>query len=1117
MDPTQNGAKLEGIHAVSSISNSENTKVGAVNAGERLASQSFPKPKPRKIKPTKADKEGVANALEQHAQIVHARIKPLPNQIGSGTFDEAPRWGKLRNDLKALRSGDVKTLKEFLLAKVKGEKIVDDKTMIMERVIKLVSNLPTDSKLRVELTNSFLTELWDTLEHPPSLYVGDQYRYRRADGSYNNIMYPQLGAAGSSYARSVNVSVLRPGAMPDPGLIYDSVMKRTEYKKNPNNVSSILWYWAAIVIHDLFWTDHRDMSRNKTSSYLDLSPLYGSDQEMQNTIRTFKDGKLKADAFADKRLLGLPPGVGVLLIMFNRFHNYICDNLAAINEDGKFTPPSPSLPADKAEAAWKKYDEDLFQTARLVTCGMYMNIMLVDYVRNIVNLNRVDTTWTLDPRSTMGVMTDTKKGAESGTGNAVSAEFNLCYRWHSCISERDDKWIEEFYQEIFGKPASEVTVPDMMAGFYRFESQIPADPAERPLENFKRGPDGKFSDDDLVECIVSSIEDCAGSFGGRNVPTSMRAVEILGIIQARKWNLSGLNEFRKHFGLKPYATFEDINSDPEIADSLRRLYGHPDFVELYPGIVAEEHKKPMVPGVGITPTYTISRVVLSDAVCLVRGDRHYTIDYTPRNLTNWGYNDVQYDMNLNHGCVFYKLFSRAFPDHFKYNSVYSHFPMVIPSETEKILKDLKRDHLFDFSRPSRQSQPVQVSTASGASHVLSPTNSPKFNRTWHAAVNLLLVGAPKKSGTPVSSSAKIHDAHRNEIAPAILTPDALAHIKAFYTDATDDLLASESYHLAGQRMVDVVRDVTNLAPVRFVARLFELPLHTKENKKGIYTEHELYAVLSTLASVLFTETDPVRKFQLVEAAKTLGRQFAEAVERSGAIKNSKGKRKDPISAIGAALVNDLKKAGLDVHDIVWGHILPLCAAVVAYHGKLLADVVDFYLQPAQAAYLAAIQAMASQQPSEASDALLVGYALEAAQRSGSTEAHFSAAEAKTIPVADGESVAVHKGQLVTVVLPPTKDQVIEATRHSTSATTNSLLSALPCSALLGPISGTSVTSAALAGMMRAVFRRKGLRRVPGPQGELKKVQTPTGAFEYLREDWGAKVKWPVTMKVSWSG
>jgi hypothetical protein len=65
-----------------------------------------------------------------------------------------------------------------------------------------------------------------------------------------------------------------------------------------------------------------------TSSYLDLAPLYGSNLDEQKEIRTFKDGGIKLDCFSEKRILGFPPGVGVLLIMFNRFHNFIVTNLA---------------------------------------------------------------------------------------------------------------------------------------------------------------------------------------------------------------------------------------------------------------------------------------------------------------------------------------------------------------------------------------------------------------------------------------------------------------------------------------------------------------------------------------------------------------------------------------------------------------------------------------------------------------------------------------------------------------------------------------------------------------------------------------------------------------------
>jgi hypothetical protein len=63
--------------------------------------------------------------------------------------------------------------------------LVDDKTMVMERTIQLVANLPHGSKARRELTNGFLNELWYSLDHPPMLYVGDQYKYRSADGSMN--------------------------------------------------------------------------------------------------------------------------------------------------------------------------------------------------------------------------------------------------------------------------------------------------------------------------------------------------------------------------------------------------------------------------------------------------------------------------------------------------------------------------------------------------------------------------------------------------------------------------------------------------------------------------------------------------------------------------------------------------------------------------------------------------------------------------------------------------------------------------------------------------------------------------------------------------------------------
>ncbi len=60
---------------------------------------------------------------------------------------------------------------------------------------------------------------------------------------------------------------------------------------------------------------------------------------------------------------------------------------------------------------------------------------------------------------------------------------------------------------------------------------IPADPSKRTFNNFKRGEDGKFADADLIELLVSGIEDPAGSFGPNRVPIVLKAVEVLGIQQ----------------------------------------------------------------------------------------------------------------------------------------------------------------------------------------------------------------------------------------------------------------------------------------------------------------------------------------------------------------------------------------------------------------------------------------------------------------------------------------------------------------------------------------------------------------------------------------------------------
>ena len=152
-----------------------------------------------------------------------------------------------------------------------------------------------------------------------------------------------------------------------------------KFAQNAAGINSMLFYHATIIIHgivnslshmipsltvaDIFRTNREEANISDTSSYLDLSPLYGRNQEVQNTVRTFKDGLLKPDTFAEERLLGQPPGVCVMLVMYSRFHNYVAQNIAAINEGNRFSMPRQDDPAYNLKM--QKRDNDIFQTARL--------------------------------------------------------------------------------------------------------------------------------------------------------------------------------------------------------------------------------------------------------------------------------------------------------------------------------------------------------------------------------------------------------------------------------------------------------------------------------------------------------------------------------------------------------------------------------------------------------------------------------------------------------------------------------------------------------------------------------------------------------------------------------
>lgn len=62
--------------------------------------------------------------------------------------------------------------------------------------------------------------------------MGNDYAWRMADGSNNNVSQPDLGKAGTAYARSVQQPHPLPRhMMPDAGLIFDALLRREKVCK----------------------------------------------------------------------------------------------------------------------------------------------------------------------------------------------------------------------------------------------------------------------------------------------------------------------------------------------------------------------------------------------------------------------------------------------------------------------------------------------------------------------------------------------------------------------------------------------------------------------------------------------------------------------------------------------------------------------------------------------------------------------------------------------------------------------------------------------------------------------------------------------------------------------
>lgn len=539
-------------------------------------------------------------------------------------------------------------------------------------------------RVKLRQKNLHDTNVFPTLPQPDPQVKGLEYlRQRTPEGTFNDLHDPRMGAANTRFGRNVPNEFTWPEPepqimAPNPRVVSRELMTRETFAP-ATSLNMLAAAWLQFMTRDWFshgsgdatnpWTiplpsgddfpqspmlipkTVADPTRptddksgppthlNFQSPWWDASQIYPADQQLQSSVRTGTGGKL---ALAPRSGGGqmLPPplldqlghvpgwwaGLGLLLDVFAREHNAICDRLAR----------------DYPE--WS--DEQLFQKARLVNAALLAKIHTVEWspaiIAHPVTKVALHGNWygvggeKLNPflrrvsqneivRGIPGTRTEHHSAPYS-----LTEEFVAVYRMHPLIRDEysfrhiagDAQFDQRSFDQLTDTKGNQLLESAPMDDLiYSFGTMYPGalqlHNYPKLLQHFTR-PDGKIVD-------LASVD----------------------VMRMRELGVPRYTLFRDLLHLKPVHSFDELTDNPQWARQIRDVYdGRIDRVDLMVGLFAEP--KPTAFGF----SDTAFRIFILMASRRLKSDRFYGLDYTPEVYTpagiDWIENTSMIDVLVRH-------------------------------------------------------------------------------------------------------------------------------------------------------------------------------------------------------------------------------------------------------------------------------------------------------------------------------------------------------------------------------------------------------------------------------------------------------------------------------------
>lgn len=329
---------------------------------------------------------------------------------------------------------------------------------------------------------------------------------------------------------------------------------------------------------------------NQITAWIDGSMIYGSSAETAASLRTFSGGLLKTSGDnlpptdADGNFLAgdIRANENIELTsmhtLFLREHNRLAGQIAAAN---------PSLT-----------DEDIYQQARALVIAELQVITYKEWLPALLGPNALRA----------------YRGYNANVNPQIANEFSTAaFRLHTTINDdveffdNDGRAIAFTYQNAQGETVAIDGAVALRDAFFN-----PSLFGQAPL-----GGIYKYAASSKAEEIDMQVVDSLRNFLFGEPGQGGLDLASLNIQRGRDHGLADYNSVRAAYGLPRVASFAQITSDVELQQKLETLYGSVDKIDLWVGVLAENHVRGSSVG-------ALTRRILADQFERLRdGDRFW--------------------------------------------------------------------------------------------------------------------------------------------------------------------------------------------------------------------------------------------------------------------------------------------------------------------------------------------------------------------------------------------------------------------------------------------------------------------------------------------------------------